>query len=902
MSSKFDTLKTLFESIRDERNQQANTATRIGSAFLSLLYEFGSFLSRDTDDSASGVITFLKGLLLGDGSHGIDKDGSAILDIVKSSDFLKDFTGFLLQSVAGKSYLEVDQLKVRMKAVFETLEIVHEQSVAGKWIISPAGSIETNKVEEVDGAYRCYFVNDDGEKRIENRFKVGDLAQSKDFNIKAGVYTNVSNKYYWRKVVAVGDNYIDLSKTDCDTGSDIPTAGNTICQLGNDTDTTRQNAMIFSSVDDNSPRVTLYYGINTYSLKDKEYVDYGVDKTTGRAFFNVYGDSYTGARDKSAYIKYTQTNGVEIKGKLAEGTQLPDGSDINSLSTNILNLATGVTNLNDTVKTLNSDVDGLTGDVNGLSNDVSGISGDVDGLKKNVNNLSTGKFNLIRNSGFNGDYQSLDLNSDTTLDTSTELYSQKLVNWDKSNAVVSSDSDSKSGYSCAVTGGYVSQSLYYQQISGENYILSFKAKGTSITTEVGGKAFTDALTSSYVTYTHKYTSGGGSILRLAGTFTICEIQLIIGNVSIDWTQSPLDNDKSLEKFQTIRYITDAMAEGSTQFIGGLALLTQIMLGNYKDGKMQSVTSGLSGIYNNDNDVAFWAGGTFEQAIRAVQLYKNDPNYQPTVAELAAIANAVITHGGRIIMNDAVIRGYIYALGGVFKDVILSGSLRNSFVNSTGNFDLKTHDNTIVIGNGNDDVTGNYTLPWTNDNSGRKITIINYRWDKNTSTGSVVIKAPADKCFFRNNRQENSLVIKVLGMVELLGVGDDTTFYGYIVLHDKYLDALTGNPMDVLAYGSVTVSLDSSGNKRADISAKTFDGSTLTVSRLDTGKYRVTIPGTYNYGFIMLTGCKDSLSDTTIVNACLADTQSGYFDVHTHDDSTLNDGNFNFVIYRNNQFL
>ena len=218
-----------------------------------------------------------------------------------------------------------------------------------------------------------------------------------------------------------------------------------------------------------------------------------------------------------------------------------------------------------------------------------------------------------------------------------------------------------------------------------------------MTIEVGGKSFTQSLTSNYVTYNFKYKSNGGSTFRIAGTCVISEIELAVGTVAISWSQSPLDNHKMFDRFHAIKYITDAMVDGSVQISGGLALLSMIILGNYQDGEMINVTSGLSGIYNNDNDVSFWAGGTFEEAIAAVHMFKNNPTYQPSETELATIAKAVITHGGKIIMNDAVLRGYVYALGGIFKNIKLSGSIRNPFENSTGTFNIDTNDNVIVTG-------------------------------------------------------------------------------------------------------------------------------------------------------------------------------------------------------------
>ena len=54
-----------FAAIRDERGTQANTANRIGSAFLSLLSYIGSaaFLRKDVPDTAEQVMTFLKGII-----------------------------------------------------------------------------------------------------------------------------------------------------------------------------------------------------------------------------------------------------------------------------------------------------------------------------------------------------------------------------------------------------------------------------------------------------------------------------------------------------------------------------------------------------------------------------------------------------------------------------------------------------------------------------------------------------------------------------------------------------------------------------------------------------------------------------------------------------------------------
>lgn len=268
------------------------------------------FLRKDTSDYARDFITFLRGLKVGSYTEGGNSGGIFAID------------------ANGKTYIETDMLKVRAKAYFETLEIINTNSIGGRQIITPGGSITCNKVVEGDTYYRCYFVNDADNTPIENRFKVDDQALSQDFNIKEGIYENVSNHYYWRKVVAIGEDYIDLSKTDADVSSDVPKAGDVICQLGNKTDKTRQNAIIFSAVDFYSPSITLYAGIDNYSYVNKEYVSYGVDKTTNEAFFNVYGRMYVGDRNKTSYMQYSEKDGLQIKGKLQVGTTIGSGQTV----------------------------------------------------------------------------------------------------------------------------------------------------------------------------------------------------------------------------------------------------------------------------------------------------------------------------------------------------------------------------------------------------------------------------------------------------------------------------------------------------------------------------------------------------------------------------------------------
>lgn len=567
-----------------------------GSANIEELSKY--FLRKDKEDIANELITFLKGLLIG-------KNGSGIT---------------VLEN--GMSQAVVDYLYVKVKAVFDELEVKKKTYVGGEQVISHAG-MKCNRVDELDDVYRCYFKEEEDGIEIENQFTPGSLAIAQECNIKTGISHHVGNRYYWRLVTAVGENYIDLSKTVCDPNveNDVPVAGDDIVGLGHKTDITRQAAIILSSVNEVSPSIIMYQGINDFTLTGKDVISFDFDRSTGKARMKVYGDTYIGDKDRTTYMEYTQDKGVDIKGMF----HIEKGS-------------TGWKNME------------------GLPDEIQAAADLAQEAKDAIDNAAVGSVNLLRNSGFTGDYETEDLSAATELSADTELFSKQLEYW-TGVATVSADSDAGSGYSAAI--GSLSQSV--SLIKGESYVISYKAKGTSVSVSCGSFSVSQPLTSSYQRYTHKITFNGSGIFLISGTATVCDLQLERGTIATDWKPSILDNDKATAGFQSINYIASAIKDGSVDILGGLILANMIQLGNYKNGKLQKVTAGVSGIYNDDDDVAFWAGGKLEQAILTVMRFRNDPNYQPTDAEWANMANFVATHGG-----DVFLRGYIYALGGYFR--------------------------------------------------------------------------------------------------------------------------------------------------------------------------------------------------------------------------------------------
>ena len=285
----FSALKSLKTLLRKDQSD--------GTSFLLKLLggaEFGKYASGisggkiDEQGAAELLSLLLRGALtIGEYKKGlkgakIDEEGAADLlsilvrDGIESNNFSTGAlgSGFCLKKKEnGDSYLEVDSMLVRKDATFVKLLIQQIKHVGGQIILTPA-SMSCVKVEDKGDFYRCYFDNTDGERTIEQEFVVGDLARAQTFNVKEGVNQNVTNTYYWRAVVGTGDNYIDLSKTDCDAGSTEPKAGDDIVQLGNKSDATRQAAIILSAYGNDAPYFKLYRGINSYSLDGKEFVSF----------------------------------------------------------------------------------------------------------------------------------------------------------------------------------------------------------------------------------------------------------------------------------------------------------------------------------------------------------------------------------------------------------------------------------------------------------------------------------------------------------------------------------------------------------------------------------------------------------------------------------------------------
>lgn len=263
------------------------------------------FVSRLLDNTAHGTITFQKvqkfvqGFRIGNSNaYSIDANGNVTINLLNSADY-DDATqsGFgFYRRKDGKIGLNVTDISVWGKAYFNNLTIRETTFVGGNLVFSPsAGKIfevkEVTDENDVVTGWKCYLLADDGTTATTNMFEVDDQVRCETFNIKAGVYENVSNKFYWRKITDVStDNeeirdannnilydgkkfsWIVISATDKAEGSDNPAAGDTIVLMGNRTNTNRMSFVIKETYGDNAPREVGYTNVHSYTLGDNNLV------------------------------------------------------------------------------------------------------------------------------------------------------------------------------------------------------------------------------------------------------------------------------------------------------------------------------------------------------------------------------------------------------------------------------------------------------------------------------------------------------------------------------------------------------------------------------------------------------------------------------------------------------
>ena len=345
---------------------------------------FAEGLSSEAASTFKKLLTLLDGLALSDGTHGVTAEGVATLKKMVSAAFKPGVggKGFMLGDTYGTttdSYLEVDHLLVRKAAEFVKLVIRELQSVGGEIVLSPA-SMKVSNVESIpkgssspdyeSGApyemTRCYFLQKAGDREIVNQFVENDLVRCQTFNIKTGTSESARNRYYWRRVHAVGSDYIDVVNSSGE-GTDQPAAGDELVQMGNTTDAARQSVVVLSAYGADAPSFKMYYGVNSYSLENKE-----VFALSRQEMFAIADKFKYVTRNANGEIKSTQSfaelvmsvdglrttvsnNKEELDGKITK-TQSKITQTANQIRTEVKNNYPTKTNVNNQIAAVSSSI------------------------------------------------------------------------------------------------------------------------------------------------------------------------------------------------------------------------------------------------------------------------------------------------------------------------------------------------------------------------------------------------------------------------------------------------------------------------------------------------------------------------------------------------------------------
>ena len=493
--------------------------------------DWGKVLRKDQEDSTNFIIKFLNGIQFGNGDCGINRHGMAILEAVQThqgyavGNYEKGTRGAVLADINGDTYLEVDNAYFRKKAVFESLEVMKTMYSYGNRIAGKGG-VKVTRVEEQANAYRCYFLHEQDGLKIENPFVLNDQAFVKEANVKEGTTEHTANHFLWRAVVAVGENYVDLSKAVCASGSDKPLPGDALCQLGyRGTDKPdRQCAIMERTVGEDVPAYVMLQGINDFTLEGKDILSYGWDATKKRAYMKNYGETYVGSRDRKQFIEYTPENGLRVN-----------------------------------AKDVNVEVKGQPTSVGQTMIEIATETGE---LSLMVKNRKVGGVNLLRGTAFNKlpewNTDCLEIGNDPSIAHNGRNYikitAAGFTKQSFKGVFLRAVSNTKTEYTASVWVRTDDVNSIDNGIYSENFFT--KGKDHTRVHSVGGQFVTDLQNGKWVRVVRTFSPpddidfDGVEFNTFAlknGTLYLSEPQLEVGNVPTDWSENPDDVKNQIEE-------------------------------------------------------------------------------------------------------------------------------------------------------------------------------------------------------------------------------------------------------------------------------------------------------------------------------------------------------------------
>ena len=234
-------LTEIYEGIRDERRTYANTATRIGNAFLALLSYLSDapYLRKDIDDTMSGLLTLLKGCIIGEnGCIKMNPDGS----------------------------ITCGSIRVDGSAIFNELVFNHQNVLEGDTYFTDRAIIES--VEHTDlNQYTLTFRKEYDDETVT--FHANDILLARVNNLDKGRTYRSS----WMRVESVDTNS-NIAVVTLYDNKDVPggvnsapAAASRVIRYGNAVDESRQSCWFVSS---NDGRWLFLQGVSKPNLEDND--------------------------------------------------------------------------------------------------------------------------------------------------------------------------------------------------------------------------------------------------------------------------------------------------------------------------------------------------------------------------------------------------------------------------------------------------------------------------------------------------------------------------------------------------------------------------------------------------------------------------------------------------------
>lgn len=593
------------------------------------------FHRKDVQDQTNVPQSFTEGIKVGKNKEfGFSGDGIVTADGFKTKDFEKGFVGAGIYKDETGAVAEVDYLNVRKKATFKEVEIQETKHIGGKLELTAAECkcevVEYLKDKEGNiVAFKVYFRRYSGENElITNKWQVGDQARCDTFNLEQNKDGSQGNRYYWRLVTEVGTGGYALDN--------------------------KSMAEYHWIVLSNKKSETITLNGNT--IENTDGFDEGSSHPlSGDSIIQLGNRFGTDGRDSAIELAGAGTDSPYIR-------QYEDITDfvLPSPDTQIKpgnNLFTGKVTIQQGSKGLDK-----FSDLPDAVNDVVMVGGE----------------NLIKNSGFIGEYESVDP-SEAKLETGTVLYNEPMKFWTIIASASSVDeARAVSGKACKFgpIGSKISQDIQLE--ANEIYTLSVVTDGDL---KVIYNNIETKINSNENKRQKVLIEGNGELstvtfVNLTVNAKIWDLKLERGKVTTDWSPSVNDTDPVANNFKNLWYLQDVLRNGTTDILGGLILTQMLQCGMYRDKRMSRVTAGVSGIMNNDNDVAFWAGGSYQEAVSTINRVQS--GIKISEYEWERFIGFVATHGG-----DMFLKGYIYALGGVFRGTVYANDgVFNGTVNAS----------------------------------------------------------------------------------------------------------------------------------------------------------------------------------------------------------------------------